>query len=115
MLELSSFDAFKDIIELRVHLKLDTPNSIARSISDYFVYSLSPVGVFLSYLRENKINDVEIEYFLQKVIKSKLHLEEFDPEKLEEYSIEETISLLTKLSKMHLCPVDFWRSTVRWI
>ena len=73
-MELTDFVSFRTIIDLRMHLALDNPLSLTKALPHYFAHSLKAVNSFLSYLRDNKIDDVEVHFLVEKAVAQKLRL-----------------------------------------
>jgi hypothetical protein len=62
---------------------LDTPETIAKNLSDYFVPSLNPVNTYISQLKNEKTVTPEIEYLVEGKVINAFHLKEFKPSVLD--------------------------------
>ncbi len=62
VVELTDFVSFRTIIDLRMHLALDSPLSLAKNLQHYFAHSLKAVNSFLTYLKDNRIDDLEVQF-----------------------------------------------------
>lgn len=74
VIELTSVYTFRTIIEYRMNLGLDNALSLAKSLPDFFSHSLKAVNSYLSYLKDNKIDDLEIEFYLEKALEKAFKL-----------------------------------------
>lgn len=74
VIELASVFTFRTIIEYRMSLSLDNALTLAKTLPEFFSHALKPVNCFISYLRENKIDDPEVEFYVEKAVEAKLKL-----------------------------------------
>jgi hypothetical protein len=58
VIELANVYTFRTILEYRMTLSLDNALSLAKTLPDFFAHSLKAVNSYISYLRENKIDDL---------------------------------------------------------
>ncbi len=72
VLELATLSSFRSIIDLRIALSLDNPLTLAKALPELFTHSLKPVNSFLFFLREGKVEDLEVEFYVEKAVESKL-------------------------------------------
>jgi hypothetical protein len=74
VIELANVYTFRTIIEYRMSLSLDNALSLAKTLPFYFAHSLKAVNSYLSYLRDNKVDDLEVEFYVEKAVEQKLKL-----------------------------------------
>ena len=78
----ATHDVLMNILIMRVELKLDTTKGLIKKLPQFIVETLRPLKALVLFLKSNNIDDPEIEYFIQKTIRIKLHLQQFDPKQL---------------------------------
>lgn len=116
VVELTDFVSFRTIIDLRMHLALDNPLTLAKSLPHYFAHSLKAINSFLAYLKDNRIDDVEVHFLVERAVTQKLRLgQEFSLEIAETFSVEEILNMLAQLARNRLCSVDFWKKAVKML
>jgi hypothetical protein len=114
VVELTDFVSFRTIIDLRMNLALDNLLSLAKTLPHYFAHSLKAVNSFISYLRESRIDDVEVHFLVEKAVTQKLRLgQDFSLEIAETFSVDEVLNMLAQLARNGLCSVDFWKKIVK--
>lgn len=70
--------------------------------------------VLLNILYDEKLMDLQIEFYLQRALENKLHFSEFNPKLFDNYSAKDLLNIIDSLARKNYGTFDFWKRVTKW-